>query len=74
MALCSTRQRQKQPIFIRDPRRKVDEDQLNGGAFVDLSEANWRLIEANRCIEYEEMYYVQKVITDSPLPSTSKVY
>ena len=29
-------------IFIRDPHRRVDEDQLNGGMFADLTEADWR--------------------------------
>ncbi len=32
-------------IFIRDPHRKVEDDQLNGGIFGDLTEADWRLIE-----------------------------
>ena len=32
-------------IFIRDPHRKVEDDQLNGGIFADLTEADWRLIE-----------------------------
>ena len=32
-------------IYLRDPRRLVGEDQLNGGAFVDLSPADWALIE-----------------------------
>jgi len=32
-------------IFLRDPRRKVIDDQLNGGQFADLSQADWRLIE-----------------------------
>ncbi len=32
-------------IYLRDPRRKVTEDQLNGGEFSDLSAADWRLIE-----------------------------
>ncbi len=32
-------------IFIRDPHCRVDEDQLNGGAFADLTEADWGLIE-----------------------------
>jgi hypothetical protein len=31
-------------IFLRDPHRRVDEDQLNGGAFADLREADWDLI------------------------------
>jgi len=32
-------------IFIRDPRNMVSDDQLNGGAFTDLDEADWGLME-----------------------------
>ena len=32
-------------IFIRDPHHKVEDEQLNGGAFADLSAADWSLIE-----------------------------
>jgi len=32
-------------IFVRDPRRKVGEDQLNGGAFVAFGDRHWTLIE-----------------------------
>ena len=32
-------------IYLRDPHGKVCEDQLNGGQFATLSEADWRLIE-----------------------------
>ncbi len=31
-------------IYLRDPYRKVDDDQLNGGKFVGLSDADWGLI------------------------------
>jgi glutamate synthase domain-containing protein 3 len=31
-------------IYLRDPYRKVVEDQLNGGEFVDLDPADWELI------------------------------
>jgi glutamate synthase domain-containing protein 3 len=31
-------------IFLRDPKRAVGEDQLNGGVFVPFSEAHWALI------------------------------
>ncbi len=31
-------------IYLRDPNRKVQPDQLNGGAFARLSEQDWRLI------------------------------
>jgi glutamate synthase domain-containing protein 1 len=32
-------------IYLRDPHGKVDDDQLNGGQFAALSDADWRLIE-----------------------------
>jgi hypothetical protein len=32
-------------IYLRDPHGKVDEDQLNGGQFTSLTEADWQLIE-----------------------------
>jgi hypothetical protein len=32
-------------IYLRDPRQKLDEDQLNGGQFAPLAQADWRLIE-----------------------------
>jgi glutamate synthase domain-containing protein 1/glutamate synthase domain-containing protein 3 len=32
-------------IYLRDPRRLVGEEQLNGGRFVDLKPADWALIE-----------------------------
>jgi glutamate synthase domain-containing protein 1/glutamate synthase domain-containing protein 3 len=32
-------------IFIRDPRGRVSDDQLNGGSFADLEAADWDLIE-----------------------------
>lgn len=32
-------------IYLRDPHNKVDEEQLNGGQFAPLSEADWNLIE-----------------------------
>jgi glutamate synthase domain-containing protein 3 len=31
-------------IYVRDPQRKVVEEQLNGGTIVDISTADWRLI------------------------------
>jgi len=31
-------------LFVRDPHRKLVSDQLNGGAFADLSPKDWRLI------------------------------
>lgn len=32
-------------IYLRDPHKKVDEEQLNGGQFAPLSDDDWRLIE-----------------------------
>ncbi len=32
-------------IYLRDPHRRVSEDQLNGGVFGELSAADWQLIE-----------------------------
>ena len=32
-------------IFIRDPHRIVDSDQLNGGVFAELTDDDWKLIE-----------------------------
>lgn len=32
-------------LYIRDPQRAVGEDQLNGGAFSELEEEDWNLIE-----------------------------
>jgi glutamate synthase domain-containing protein 1/glutamate synthase domain-containing protein 3 len=32
-------------IYLRDPRRVVEESQLNGGRFTDLGDADWALIE-----------------------------
>jgi hypothetical protein len=32
-------------IYLRDPYHKVDEEQLNGGQFVELGEKDWELIE-----------------------------
>ena len=32
-------------IYIRDPRKKVSEEQLNGGEFVEIEERDWSLIK-----------------------------
>jgi glutamate synthase domain-containing protein 1 len=32
-------------VYLRDPHFKVEDDQLNGGRFASLSEADWSLIE-----------------------------
>ncbi len=32
-------------IYVRDPRRKLVDEQLNGGEYVDITDADWNLIE-----------------------------
>lgn len=32
-------------IYVRDPHRLLDDEQLNGGEFTDLTDADWKLIE-----------------------------
>jgi glutamate synthase domain-containing protein 1/formylmethanofuran dehydrogenase subunit C len=63
-------------IFIRDPHYKVDEDQLNGGTFVDLTEADWGLVETY-LLENERLFgiRVEDLLTvDGVRLSPSKVY
>ncbi|MEM4414243.1 MAG: hypothetical protein QXD59_08205, partial [Candidatus Caldarchaeum sp.] len=31
-------------IYVRDPHKKLDDDQLNGGCYEELSDADWALI------------------------------
>jgi glutamate synthase domain-containing protein 3 len=42
-------------IFLRDPHRMVTEDQLNGGAFAELTDEYWRLIQP--LLEQNERYF-----------------
>ncbi len=63
-------------IFLRDPHSKVDKDQLNGGMFADLTEADWGLIEAY-LLENERLFgiEVEDLLTvDGVRLSPSKVY
>ena len=63
-------------IFIRDPRRLVEEDQLNGGVFADLMEADWGLIEPY-LVENEKLFgiKVEELLTvDGARKSPSEVY
>jgi len=32
-------------IYVRDPHRLLDDEQLNGGEYFELSDADWKLIE-----------------------------
>ncbi len=42
-------------IFIRDPRCQVEQDQLNGGVFSELTEEDWSMIEPY-LIENEKLF------------------
>jgi glutamate synthase domain-containing protein 3 len=44
-------------IYIRDPRGKVQDDQLNGGQFAPLSDADWELIQPY-LLENEQLFDV----------------
>ncbi len=45
-------------IFIRDPHRQVEVDQLNGGVFAELTDSDWRLIEPY-LIENENLFGIK---------------
>src|SRR5574341_1816290 len=63
-------------IFIRDPHRLVEADQLNGGMFADLMEADWSLIEPY-LIENERLFgiKVEDLLTaDGVRKSPAEVY
>jgi glutamate synthase domain-containing protein 1/glutamate synthase domain-containing protein 3 len=51
-------------IYVRDPHRRVGEEQLNGGAFAAVSAADWALIE--ECLEENERLFgisVERLLT-----------
>jgi len=63
-------------IYLRDPHKRVDNDQLNGGQFTELSAADWALIEPYLG-ENERLFgiRVQDLLTmDSSLRSPQEVY
>jgi len=63
-------------IYLRDPQRKVNEEQLNGGTFTELSQADWALIEPY-LQENERLFGipVQALLTvDGALRSPQEVY
>ncbi len=63
-------------IYIRDPHRQVVEAQLNGGAFVPLTEKDWRLIHP--FLEENERLFgvsVEQLLTvDGELREPEEVY
>jgi glutamate synthase domain-containing protein 3 len=63
-------------IFIRDPRRLVETDQLNGGMFADLTATDWNLIEPY-LVENERLFgiKVEDLLTvDGMRKSPEEVY
>jgi len=63
-------------IFLRDPYRRVDEDQLNGGVFANLTEADWGLIEPY-LLENERLFGIRSedlLTVDGVRLSPSDVY
>lgn len=63
-------------IYIRDPRQQVDEDQLNGGHFVPMTEADWALIEPY-LVENARLFNipVNRLLTvDGEIRPASQVY
>ncbi len=63
-------------IFVRDPHGKLGDDQLNGGRFADLADADWMLIEPY--LERNEGHFgitVDRLLTvDGGRRSPSQVY
>lgn len=63
-------------IYVRDPRRLLDDEQLNGGQYYDMTEADWRLIEPY-LQENEQLFGipVSRLLTvDGELRSPLEVY
>jgi len=63
-------------IYARDPGRRLDEEQLNGGRFVEVTEADWTLIRPY--LEENERLFnipVQRLLTiDGHVRSPEDVY
>jgi glutamate synthase domain-containing protein 1/glutamate synthase domain-containing protein 3 len=63
-------------IYLRDPKRQVDEAQLNGGSFAELSAADWELIEPY-LLENERLFGIcveDLLRVDGVMMSPQKVY
>jgi glutamate synthase domain-containing protein 1/glutamate synthase domain-containing protein 3 len=63
-------------IYLRDPYNKVEEDQLNGGKFDALSEADWALIEPY-LLENERLFGIQSgdlLMVDGETRKPDEVY
>ena len=63
-------------IYLRDPKRQVDEAQLNGGSFAELSAADWELIEPY-LLENERLFGIcveDLLCVDGVMMSPQKVY
>ena len=53
-------------IYVRDPRQKLVEEQLNGGEFAEVTEADWKLIQPY-LDENERLFgiAVERLLTDA---------
>ncbi|MDO8683384.1 MAG: glutamate synthase [Armatimonadota bacterium] len=63
-------------IYVRDPHKQLDNEQLNGGAFYELSEADWRIIKPY-LEENEKMFDIpiSRLLTvDGNLREPAQVY
>jgi glutamate synthase domain-containing protein 1/glutamate synthase domain-containing protein 3 len=63
-------------IYVRDPHKILEQDQLNGGEFTELSEADWNLIQPY-LVENEKLFGIS-IETDllqnqSPLTAYRKI-
>ena len=63
-------------IYIRDPKHKVEENQLNGGHFTPLTDADWALIQPT-LEENERLFDIpveRLLMVDGKCAAPSKVY
>lgn len=63
-------------IYVRDPHRRLTDDQLNGGEFCELTPADWRLVEG-LLKENEEEFHIsieQLLTVDGTVQPPEKVY
>ena len=63
-------------IYVRDPHQRLSDSQLNGGAFVDMSDADWEVVEP-LLQRNEELFGIslQNLLTvDGDISSPASVY
>ncbi|RTZ95270.1 MAG: glutamate synthase [Candidatus Poseidoniales archaeon] len=63
-------------IYVRDPYQRLSDSQLNGGAFTDMTEADWAVVEP--MLQRNEKHFgisLQRLLTvDGELTSPAEVY